>query len=405
MMAARQGARTLLVERYGQLGGMAVSGEVHPFMGNHAFDKSLDKPLYPEWIAQMHSYLPPAQAAANPLTGEANNGFERMINKETAALAAEDLCLAAGVEILYHHTLVDAHASRRRLRAAVVASKSGLGAIEAPVFIDASGDADLAAYAGCRTEFGGPSGYCQPMTLCFKLGHVDKERMPPHSEINEKYLAAVERGEIECLRENVLYFHWLEPDVIHFNTTRIIRHSAVNGRELSQAELLGHKQLRHFLAFLRREIAGFEEATLHSMGYHVGVRESRRVVGHVMLTREAFDKRRKFADAIARVRYCIDIHNPDGKGTVINTLPENEWYEIPYGCIVPADIDNLLIAGRPISVDHAIHSSTRVMAPAMTVGQAAGMAAALALKLGHKKMIELDGKALRRALRKAGANL
>ncbi len=259
--------------------------------------------------------------------------------------------------------------------------------------------------AGCRTEYGGPGGHAQPMTLCFKLGHVAAARMPSRAVINERYLAAVARGEIDCPRENILLFHWLEPDVIHFNTTRIIHHSAIDGFELSEAEILGHKQLRQLLTFLRREIEGFEEATLFSVASHIGVRESRRVIGHQMLTREAFDERRKYDDAIARVCYCIDIHNPDGTGTEICAMPPDEWYEIPYGCIVAADCDNLLIAGRPISVDHAIHSSSRIMPPVMSIGQAAGMAAAMAYKAGCRRLIDLDGCQLRRALCAAGANL
>jgi len=405
VMAARQGVKVLLIERYGQLGGMAVAGEVHPFMMNHALERSLDHPVYTDWIAAMHKYLPPTQARENPLEGEAFKNIELHINKEHAALAAEDLCLEAGVELLYHHSFVDAVTSDRRIRYIIVHSKSGLGAIEAPVFIDASGDADLAARSGCRTEFGGPSGHCQPMTLCFKMGRVDRKRIPPRDKVNELYLAAVERGDVDCPRENVLYFFWLEEDVVHFNTTRVIKHSAVNGKELSEAEIMGRHQLRHFVKFLRNEIAGFEEATIHSMAYHIGVRESRRVVGRVMLTREAFEREAKFPDAISRVRYAIDIHNPNGKGTVIQELPENAWYEIPYGCIVAADLDNLLIAGRPISVDHAIHSSTRVMAPAVSIGQAAGMAAAMMTQQGLDKAQDVDGVALREALRRAGANL
>ncbi len=404
VMAARQGARTLLVERYGFPGGMAVSGEVHPFMPNHVKGQTLDRPVYTDWIARMHAYLPPAVRAAQPLTGVSGEIYERLISKDQAMLAAEDLCIEAGVELLYHHALVDVVRDGRKVRAGIFHSKSGLVAIEAKVFIDATGDADLAARAGCRTEIGGPTGHGQPMTLCFKLGHVDVARMPPRSEINEKYAAAVARGEIDCPRENVLFFPWLEGDVVHFNTTRVIKHSAVDGRELSDAEILGRRQLRQFLAFLRREIPGFEQATLFSIAHHIGVRESRRVVGRVMLRREAFTRRAKCDDAIARVRYTIDIHNPDGRGTEIESLPEGEWYEIPYGCIVPADADNLLVAGRPISVDHAIHSSMRVMPPAISIGQAAGVAAAMAVK-GDCGPGDLDGCQVREALRAAGADL
>jgi hypothetical protein len=404
VMAARRGARVLLVERYGHLGGMAVSGEVHPFMSNHAHGQTLDKPVYTEWIERMRAYLPPAAQAGEPVTGEATGRQERMISKDLAMLAMEDLCIESGVELLYHHTLVGAVSKERRIQAAIVHSKSGLGAIEAPVFVDATGDADLSVQAGCRAEVGGPTGHCQPMTLCFKLAHVAGDRVPPRAEMNAKYREAVARGEIECPRENVLIFDWIEPDVLHFNTTRIVKHSAIDGKALSEAERLGRRQLRQFLVFLRREIPGFEQATLHSIAHHIGVRESRRVVGRVMLKREAFTARRKFPDAIARVSYGIDIHNPDGSGTEIEGMPAGEWYEVPYGCIVPADADNLLVAGRPISVDHAIHSSMRVMPPAVSIGQAAGMAAALAVQQGCLPP-GLDGCAVREALRAAGARL
>ena len=404
VMAARQGARVLLVERYGYLGGMAVSGEVHPFMANHAGGQTLDKPVYTEWIDRMRAYFPPAALEGESVTGEATGRRERMISKDHAMLAMEDLCLEAGVDLLYHHALVGAVCRERRIRAAIVHSKSGLGAIEAPVFVDATGDADLSVMAGCRAEVGGPSGHCQPMTLCFKLAHVAVDRVPPRDEINARYRAAVARGEIECPRENVLIFAWTEPDVLHFNTTRVVQHSAIDGKALSEAELLGRRQLRQYLAFLRREIPGFEQATLHSVGHHIGVRESRRVVGRVMLTRAAFTERRKFPDAIARVSYSIDIHNPDGTGTEIEQMTPGDWYEIPYGCLVPADVDNLLVAGRPISVDHAIHSSMRVMPPAVSIGQAAGMAAAMAVRQGCLPP-QLDGCAVRAALRAAGARL
>ena len=242
------------------------------------------------------------------------------------------------------------------------------------------------------------------MTLCFKLGHVAVDRVPPRDVINTRYRAAVARGEIECPRENVLIFNWLEPDVLHFNTTRVVRHSAVDGKDLSAAELLGRRQLRQYLTFLRREIPGFEQATIRSIGHHIGVRESRRIVGRARLEREAFTARRKFPDAIARVSYGIDIHNPDGTGTEIEYMTPGEWYEIPYGCLLPADVDNLLVAGRPISVDHAIHSSMRVMPPAVSIGQAAGVAAAMAVQQGCLPP-GLDGCAVRDGLRAAGARL
>jgi hypothetical protein len=272
------------------------------------------------------------------------------------------------------------------------------------VFIDATGDADLAARSGCRCEEGGPSGHCQPMTLCFKLAGVDLARMPPRAKLNRLYHEARARGDVSCPREDVLWFAWMDPDVVHFNTTRVVQRRATSGMDLSEAEIIARRQLRELLVFLRAHVSGFEQARLHSVAHHIGVRESRRVIGHAYLERPAFRGAAKFDDAIARVSYPIDIHCPTGAGTEIDHLPDGEWYEIPYGCIVAADRANLLIAGRPISVDHAIHSSMRVMPPAVSVGQAAGMAAAMAVQRGVAPAA-LDGREVRAALRHAGANL
>ena len=250
VMAARCGAKTLLVERYGFLGGMAVSGEVHPFMSNHVDNRPLDGPVYTEWAERMREYV----------TGEAK---ERHISKDAAMLAAEDLCLDAGVDLLFHHNLADVLVSERAVDALVLFSKSGLTAARGKVYIDCTGDADLAARAGCEIEEGGPSGHCQPMTLCFKLGGIDPSRVPDRDEINRLYDEARSRGEIECTRENVLFFDWLENDVVHFNTTRIIHRSGTSGSDLSAAEVEGRKQLR------QRKLDNTTATVLHS-GLHVG---------------------------------------------------------------------------------------------------------------------------------------
>jgi hypothetical protein len=391
VMAARAGARTVLIERYGFLGGMAVSGEVHPFMGNHVDGVPLDGPVYTEWVAAMDKY-------------RASAGNSLFISKDAAMLAAEDLCLAAGVNLLFHHQLADVLLEDRRINGLVLLSKSGYTAARGAVYVDCTGDADLAFRAGCTCEQGGPSGHCQPMTLCFKLSNVDRGNMPARDQINLLYDEARARGEINCLREDILLFHWFEDDVIHFNTTRVIHRSGTSGTELSDAELQARQQVRELLRFFRQHVSGFEQAELFSMAHHIGVRESRRVLGHEYLTRDAFEQKRKCADAIARVRYTIDIHNPDGTGTEIVRMPAGEWYEIPYGCVVARDIDNLLVGGRPISVDHAIHSSMRVMPPACTVGQAAGVAAAQAAAQGCTPA-ELDGVEIRERLVAMGAPL
>jgi hypothetical protein len=401
VMAARAGASVTLIERYGFLGGMAASGEVNPFMRNHAGAECLDRPVYVDWVRRMGAYLP-ADLGRDYSAGAGTTS--RTISKDIAMLAAEDLCLEAGVKLLFHHTLADVIVKNGRIEAAVLLSKSGYTAARAAVFVDCTGDGDLAAKAGCPFEQGGPSGWCQPMTLCFKLSHVDKARCPDGARRQELYLAAKAAGKVRCPRENVLIFNSLDEDVIHFNTTRVVQKDATDGVQLSEAELEGRRQVRELLTWLREAVPGYEQARLHSLAHHIGVRESRRILGRAYITRDDFLKLTKFPDAIARVSYPIDIHSPTGAGTEILRVPEGEFYEIPYGCLVPRGIDNLTVGGRPISVDHAVHSSMRVMPPAVSVGQAAGLAAALAAKTGTTPAA-LDGVDIRNRLRGLGAFL
>lgn len=398
--AARQGAHTLLIEKGGCLGGMATLGEVHPFMPNHLKGEPLDGPVYLEWRERAHQYYyPPGEREA-----EAPENHQQFISKEAAMLAAEDLCLEAGVDLLYHHQLADVLTEEDGIDALVLLSKSGLTAARGRAYVDATGDGDLAALAGCAYEQGGPTGFCQPLTTCFKLSHVDTARIPSREAVNRLYDAARERGEIDCLRENVLFFPWYDDDVVHFNTTRVIHKSATSGQELSEAEIIARRQIRQFVRFLRAEVPGFEKARLHSIAQTVGIRESRRVLGLAYVTKDDYVACRKFDDSIARVHYAVDIHNPDGTGTERIRLPEDEWYEIPFGSVVARDKNNLLIGGRPISVDHAVHSSMRVMPPACTVGQAAGLGAALCARESVTSH-ELDGRRIHQLLKDGGAPL
>ena len=399
VMAARQGVKTMIVERYGCPGGMAVFGEVTPMMYNLHFGKSLDKPCYVDWCRRMHNYKTSDELAKDPFTESVPY---RPISKAEATLAMEELLLESNVKMLYHHTLFDVIRNEGKITAALFLSKSGLVAVRAKVFVDSTGDGDLAVMAGAPFEFGNEDGYCQPMTTCFKLEHVQQDLMPTREEITKIYNDAKASGEIVCPRENVLFFTTPDDDVIHFNTTRIIKKSAVSGTELSEAEIEGRRQIREFLAFLRKNIPGFKNAHLRSIAHHVGVRESRRILGIVYQTQDDFMNCAKFTDGIAKVNYCIDIHNPGGTGTKIVNLPPDEWYEIRYGTLVPRNTGNVLMGCRAISIDHALHSSCRVMPPVCSIGQAAGMAAAMCVEKNCSPA-ELQGEEVRKNLADAGA--
>jgi len=208
---------------------------------------------------------------------------------------------------------------------------------------------------------------------------------------------------MSCPRETILMFAHYD-DIVHFNSTRVQMHNTTDGLSLSDAEIQARKQIHEYINWLHEDVPEFENAQLHSMAFHIGIRETRRVFGLNYITRENFEQRTKFDDAIARCNYPIDIHSPTVGKTELVYMDSSEYYEIPYGCIVSKDIDNLTVGGRPISVDVAVHSSMRVMPPACSVGQAAGLAAALAAEKNSSPS-ELDGCEIRKRLKDAGAYL
>jgi hypothetical protein len=401
VMAAQNNCKTLLAERFGSLGGMAFHGEVNPFMYNHLDKKSLDRPVFISWCEKMVQYYSVAELERVPF--DATYG-STLLSKDFAMLAMEDLVLESNCRILFHHVLADVIKEDDTIRYAVFQTKSGLCAVESKIFIDSTGDGDLAYLAGCNYEMGNQKGNCQPMSSCFKMSHIDMTRIPDKKTINELLEKAKEADEIHCPRENVLYFTSINENTLHFNTTRIVKKSAVNAQDLSEAEIEGRRQIREFIRFFRKWVPGFENASLHSIASTVGVRESRRIRGKVYQTVEDFHNCAKYPDGIARCNYPLDIHNPDGAGDVCVKIPKTEYYEIRYGALLPENCPNLLMGCRAISVDHALHSSIRVMPPMCSIGQAAGMGAALAIKNGVYPS-EIDGKEVRNELIKRGAYL
>lgn len=399
VMAARQGRRVMLVERSGGPGGMAYLGEITPFMSNHIDNVSLDAPLYVDWNRKMW------ELEGKPLAEFSDDVKQNIpLSKEISMLAAEALLDEARVECLYHHDFLDVIMEDGRIAAAVFHSKSGLCAIRAKIFIDATGDGDVACLAGCPYEYGNAEGLGQPMTLCFKLTDVDIPRMPSREEINRLYDEAKANGELDCPRENVLWFGAPGNNSIHFNTTRIVKKCGVNGKDLSDAEKEGRRQMMDVIRFMRRHVSGFEHARLLSVASQIGVRESRRILGLHYQTVEDFKQCRKYPDSIARVVYHVDIHNPSGSGTSFMRLPPGEWYEVSFRSLVPQGCRNLLMGCKAISVDHVLYSSLRIMPVVCSIGQAAGMGASLAVSHGVDAT-GIDPVEVHDCLVKAGARL
>ncbi len=389
--AARSGADTLLIERYGFLGGMATAGLVNPFMGWHAAGKPLVAGIFQQMLDRMQA-----------LGGYGSERQPTAFDPEIFKLVADELVREAGVGMRFHTLLTRADVKQQRIVRVGTEGKDGHENRSADIFVDCTGDADLAYRAGVSCEQGREKdGLTQPMTLNFRMAGVAISRMPSRQEINRLFDAAKAQGRVTCPRENVLLFHTLHPHVVHFNTTRVTHRDPTRADDLTEAELEARRQAHELARFLIADVPGFDRAYLQQCAAQIGIRESRRIRGDYAFTAEDAVEATKFPDGIARSNYPIDIHSPSGAGTVIRSVPEGDYYEIPYRCLLPLGIDNLLVAGRCISSTHEGQAALRIMPTCFAMGEAAGLAAAMAAQRGISPR-QVQAEELRHALREQG---
>lgn len=389
--AARQGVKALVIEKSGFLGGAACNCLVNPFM---VYTGEIDGKTKMISDGIFREILDKLQA----LGGLHKNKVT--FNEELLKVVLDNMCREAGVDVLFHSYLSGAVCKGGKIESVSVVNKSGTQSYEAKFFVDATGDADLAAMAGCACRIGRESdSLCQPMTLCFRLSDVDVDTVfQNHDKINALYAQFQKEGKITNPRENVLKFVHMSDGILHLNSTRIVKKSPVNAKDLSDSETEGRRQMMELFAFLKENCEGFEHAQILSSAADIGVRESRMIKGKYTITEQDLLNLTVFDDAIAACRYSIDIHSPDGSGTYMHEFKENEYYTIPYRCMVPSSgAENLLAAGRCISATHEAQSSLRTMPTCACMGQAAGIAAALAVQ-GGVSADQVDVKKLKKIL-------
>ena len=243
------------------------------------------------------------------------------------------------------------------------------------------------------------------MTLCFRLANVDVEGYQSmKAEINELYSKFQAEGKITNPRENVLLFMTMHDGIIHFNTTRVVKHDPTDAEDVTRAEIMAREQVFEMIAFLRENFEAFRDCVLLSTGMQIGARESRMIVGEYTLTQEDLLACTRFADSVAVCNYDIDIHSPDGSGTSHYYFPDGQYYTIPYRVMIPKGADNLLVTGRCVSATHEAQASLRIMPTVATLGEAAGIAAAISCESG-KSVREIDVEQLRKTLRDVGARI
>jgi len=372
--AARQGQKVLLIEKGGALGGAMVNMYVNPFMryftGVYSEKTIINKGLFIEIVQSVRE-----------LGGMATHGC---FNEEIMKLVLDRKCSEAGVEVLFLAYFTDVEMEGTTVKSITVDTRVGKRTFSADAFIDATGDAMLAFKAGCPCTVGRESdNACQPMTLCFRMAGVNIKRFKAAKpKIQALYNKFQEEGKIKNPRENILSFIHTSDGVLHLNSTRVIGLSPLEPFDISKAEMIAREQMLELYNFLKENAPGCKKATLLSSAPEIGVRESRRIIGQYTITAEDLLSCKEFEDSIAVGCYSVDIHSPDGSGTLIRKIPAGKWYHIPYGAMLPQNADNLLAAGRILSSTQEAHSAYRVLPIVANIGEAAGLAAALAKKEG-----------------------
>ncbi len=399
--AARQGARTALIERYGFLGGNLTAGLVGPCMTAYSLDGSqqLIKGIFEEFVRRMEAeggaLHPSGIAAGTAYCGFIEHGHDKVtpFEPECAKLVAMRMCREAGVELVLHSLVVDVDGRRtdgvaRRIDGLVCASKSGLQLRPVGTVVDCSADGDVAALAGAEFEIGrSGDGLMQPMTMFFRVSHVDDAAVEnyvfSHPDDFRPYASIIakarEEGRFSIPRKGVGLYKTLNPGVWRINTTRVLKRDGTRVEDLTAAEIEGREQVHTLVRFFRENLPGFENCQLLDTATQIGVRETRRIVGEYTLTLGDLQNGRRFEDVVALCGYPVDIHDPTGAGGGVAEAPATaNMYEIPYRVLVPKAIENLWVAGRSVSSTHEALGAIRVMPPCFAMGEAAGIAAAIA---------------------------
>lgn len=429
LAAARNGADVLLLEQNGYLGGTLTGCGVGPMMTFHAGEKQVILGIMEELVAELvrrgqsPGHVPDTKQYTSTITPFDAEGLKLLLDEKLSE---------AGCTVLFHTFVGAVQTEDGCITGLTVCNKDGLHTLSAKVYIDATGDGDVAAWAGADMTKGRPEdGAAQPMTMKMKYCCVDTEalkgyvlknperfpKLAPHMEIfrqpvpvdlegfDEEFSAAKAAGELSIRRENVLMFATGRPGEYIINTTRIVDHDATDAVSLSEAEQIGRRQCAELDRFLRERVPGFEHAMLEFTGPSVGVRGSRQLVGCCTLTAEDILSCRVFEDRIAHSAYPIDIHNPKGEGTDSTFVSrKGTYYSIPYSIMVCPQINNLIVTGRCVSATFEAQAAIRTTPTVGAMGQAAGVAAAMAAAAeGNTR--EVNIKALQQTLADQGAYL
>jgi hypothetical protein len=425
--AADAGAKVILVERYGFLGGNATAASVnnlmsyythhyeyklHPEINFYPQDHGQGEPVIAGVLSQLVDRMVKRGGAIHPSLA---TGYVTPFDSEIFKKLAEEMLDQHQVKFLYY-ALASGIIGEKEPEGVILETKSGPLAIKSQIMIDCTGSGDIAAWAGAPYEIGRESdGLTQPISLMFSIVNFDpaafEEYVKQHPDdwngcqgLKNLIAQATRDGKLNMPREDVLIFGMPHDRELNINCTRINKVSGINVWDLTYAEYLGRQQMQQIEAFFQYYVPGFKDTYIAQSGPQVDVRETRRIMGEYKLTAEDVLNAHKFPDVIARGAYPIDIHTPDGRGTVLMRVPPGEAYDIPLRCLIPLKVDRVIVAGRCISGTHEAQGSYRIMPIDMATGQAAGVCAALSIK-NHKTPRTLEYQIVQKELLRQGANL
>jgi len=409
--AGRSGRTAILIERYGFLGGAGTVASVSNFCGLHANVhgeiKQVVHGLADEILARLERL-----GGLNPphlsLGGKIN---AQLYDISAYKVVADQLLAASRVKVLFHAFGVGmCKRSDREIDALLIESKSGRAAIRGRMFIDCSGDGDLAAWAGAPYEVGDGAGSSYYPSAKIRINNVDPVRARDAREAIPKLMQEAERQGRRFPRRGAIFRPQKNPIEWSANATLIKNPdgSAVSGidvEQLSYGEVEGRRQCMEVFEFVRSMAPGFENSYIMEIAPQIGIRETRRVIGGYMLTERDVLECASFDDSIGVNGWPVEAHIADTVVIKFPKIPESRGFnQLPYRMIVPKDVDNLFVAGRCASMTHDGQASARVSGPCFAMGQAAGTAAHLALQSGVQPR-KLEVSALQRRLEADGAYL
>jgi hypothetical protein len=382
--AARHGARTLLVERYGFLGGMGTAGGVTNFAGLYGTRAGVMQPLVGGVANELIERIADLGGLNAPQDGLQGRIRVRSYDVAAYKCAADQLLARAGVQVLFHALAVAVVKEGQALSAVIVETKSGRQALQAQEFIDASGDADIAHLAGVPYTLGDGAGDALYPSTMFRIGNVDAARAQAAVGDFKAIDALMNQaaGRYNFPRQGAILRPQRNPREWRANVTQLRNAQgkavdATDALQLSAAETEGRRQIVEYMRFLRAEVPGFEAAEIAEIAAQVGVRETRRVHGLYALTGEDVLASAKFDDCIGLNAWPVEQHVAGGIEWAFPSDTANAYNHLPWRMLVPQTSTNLLVAGRCASMTHRGQSAARVSGACFVMGQAAGTAAAL----------------------------